>query len=118
MEFNYYIFQFFGKDNEYDILLKQYKGKECRTITMKNNENEKEIIPIKIELDTDTEIRACNFYGTTKTGKKYITPQLVFVRAVGCNKSIDISFNIKQLGQILESLARIRSENEDYFECL
>lgn len=69
MEFNYYIFQFFGKDNEYDILLKQYKGKECRTITMKNNENEKEIIPIKIELDTDTEIRACNFYGTTKTGK-------------------------------------------------
>lgn len=118
MEFNYYIFQFFGKDDEYDILLKQYKGKECRTITMKNNENEKEIIPIKIELDTDTEIRACNFYGTTKTGKKYITPQLVFVRAVGCNKSIDISFNIKQLGQILESLARIRSENEDYFECL
>ena len=85
---------------------------------MKNKENEKEIIPIKIELDTDTEIRACNFYGTTKTGKKYITPQLVFVRAVGCNKSIDISFNIKQLGQILESLARIRSENEDYFECL
>ena len=69
MEFNYYIFQFFGKDNEYDILLKQYKGKECRTITMKNNENEKEIIPIKIELDTDTEIRACNFYGRTKTGK-------------------------------------------------
>ena len=85
---------------------------------MKNKENEKEIIPIKIELDTDTEIRACNFYGTTKTWKKYITPQLVFVRAVGCHKSIDISFNIKQLGQILESLSRIRSENEDYFECL
>ena len=38
---------------------------------MKNKENEKEIIPIKIELDTDTEIRATNFYGTTKTGKKY-----------------------------------------------
>ena len=38
--------------------------------------------------------------------------------AVGCHKSIDISFNIKQLGQILESLSRIRSENEDYFECL
>jgi len=37
---------------------------------MKNKENEKEIIPIKIELDTDTEIRATNFYGTTKTGKK------------------------------------------------
>ena len=85
---------------------------------MKNKENEKEIIPIKIELDTDTEIRACNFYGTTKTGKKYITPQLVFVRAVGCHKSIDISFNIKQLGQILESLSRICSENEDSFECL
>ena len=81
---------------------------------MKNKENEKEIIPIKIELDTDTEIRACNFYGTTKSGKKY----MVFVRAVGCHKSIDISFNIKQLGQILESLSRIRSENEDYFECL
>jgi len=70
---------------------------------MKNKENEKEIIPVKIELDT---------------GKKYMTPQLVFVRAVGCHKSIDISFNIKQLGQILESLSRIRSENEDYFEFL
>ena len=82
---------------------------------MKNKENEKEIIPIKIELDTDTEIRACNFYGTTKTGKKYITPQLVFVRAVGCQKSIDISFHIKQLCQILESLSRIGNENEDHF---
>ena len=82
-----------GKEEEYDILLKKYEqeGKECRNITMKNKENEKEIIPIKIELDTDTEIRATNFYGTTKTGKKYITPQLVFVRAVGCHKSIDIS---------------------------
>ena len=85
---------------------------------MKNKENEKEIIPIKIELDTDTEIRATNFYGTTKKGKKYITPQLVFVWAVGCHKSIDISFNIKQIPNIIESLSRIRSENEDYFECL
>ena len=85
---------------------------------MKNKENEKEIIPIKIELDTDTEIRATNFYGTTKTGKIYITPQLVFVRADGCHNSIDISFNIKQLGQILESVSRIRSENEDYFKRL
>ena len=85
---------------------------------MKNKENVKEIIPIKMELDTDTGIRATNFYGTTKTGKKYIIPQLVFVRAVGCHKSIDISFNIKQLGQILEYLSRIRSKNEDYFECL
>ena len=85
---------------------------------MKNKENEKEIIPIKIELDTDTEIRATNFYGSTKTGKKYIAPQLVFVRAVGCHKSIDISFNMKQVGQIIESLSRIRSENEDYFESL
>ena len=55
---------------------------------MKNKENEKEIIPIKIELDTDTEIRAIKFYGTTKTGKKYITPQLVFVRAVGCQNRL------------------------------
>ena len=85
---------------------------------MKNKENEKEIIPIKIELDTDTEIRATNFYGTTKTGKKYITPQLVSVRAVGCHKSIDTSFNIKQISQIIESLSRIRSENEDYIEGL
>ena len=85
---------------------------------MKNKENEKTIIPIKIELDTDTEIRATNFYGTTKTGKRYITPQLVFVRAVGCHKSIDISFDIKKLSNIIESLSRIRSENEDYIECL
>ena len=85
---------------------------------MKNKENEKEIIPIKIELDTDTEIRATNFYGTTKIGIIYITPQLVFVRAVGCQKSIDTSFNIKQITKIIWSLSRIQSENEDDFECL
>ena len=38
---------------------------------MKNKENEKEIIPIKIQIDIDTEIRATNFYGSTKTGKIY-----------------------------------------------
>ena len=69
---------------------------------MKNKEIEREIIPIKIEIDTDTEIRACNFHGPSKTGTKYITPQLVFVRAVGRNKSIDISFNIKQIPNIIE----------------
>ena len=36
---------------------------------MKNKELEREIIPIKNEIDTDTEIRACNFHGTSKTGK-------------------------------------------------
>ena len=85
---------------------------------MKNKEIEREITPIKIEIDTGTEIRACNFYGTSKTGKKYITPQLVFVRAVGCQKSIDISFNIKQISNIIKSLSRIRRENEDYLEGL
>ena len=85
---------------------------------MKNKEIEREIIPIKIEIDTDTEIRAYNFHGASKIGKKYITPQLVFVRAVGCQKSIDISFNIQKIPNIVESLSRIRSENEDYFECL
>ena len=85
---------------------------------MKNKEIEREIIPIKIEIDTDTEIRACNFHGTSKTVKIYIPPQLVFVRAVGCQKSIDISFNIKHMPNIIESLSRILSENEDYFECL
>ena len=42
----------------------------------------KEITPIKIILDTDNEIRATNFYGTTKTGKTYTAPQIVIMRAI------------------------------------
>jgi hypothetical protein len=36
---------------------------------MKNKEIERGIIQIKIEIVTDTEIRAYNFYGASKTGK-------------------------------------------------
>ena len=35
-----------------------------------NKKNAKEIIPLKIILDNDSEIRATNFYGTTKTGNE------------------------------------------------
>ena len=35
-----------------------------------------------------------------------------------CQKKIDISFHVRQMGQIMESLSRIRSENEDYLEDL
>ena len=77
----------------------------------------KEITPIKIILDTDNEIRATNFYGTTKTGKTYIAPQIVIMRAIAKQKSIDISYSFSMIDRIISSLKKIREENDEYFEC-
>ena len=65
-----------------------------KTISMLNSKTSKEITPLKIILDCDSEIRATNFHGTTKTGRTYITPQIVVVRATGRQRSVDISFPI------------------------
>ena len=93
-------------------------GNDVKTISMLNNKKAKEITPLQIILDDDSEIRATNFHGTTKTGKSYVAPQLVFVRAIGKQKSIDISFPIHQLQQILDSLSTIKNENDEYFDDL
>ena len=76
----------------------------------------KQIKPLKIILDSDTEVRATNFHGTSRGGRTYISPQLVFVRATGKGKSVDISFQIHQLKTIIESLTTIQNENEEYFD--
>ena len=91
-------------------------GSDIKTISIVNSKTSNEITPLKIILDCDSEIRATNFHGTTKTGRTYITPQVVFVRATGRQRSVDISFPIHQLQQIIDSLTKIRNENDDYFE--
>ena len=93
-------------------------GNDVKTISMLNNKKAKKITPLQIILDDDSEIRATNFHGTTKTGRSYVAPQLVFVRAIGKQKSIDISFPIHQLQQIIDSLTTIRNENDEYFDDL
>lgn len=87
-----------------------------KTVSLPNKKQSKEIVPIKIILDCDTYVRATSFHVTTKTGKPYITPQLVFVRATGKQRILIISFPINQLEQILESLTTIRNENDEYFD--
>ena len=91
-------------------------GDDVKTINMLNSKMSKQITPLKIILDNDSEIRATNFHGTTKTGRTYISPQIVFVRATGRQKSIDISFPIHQLQPIIDSLVRIKNENDEYFD--
>ena len=91
-------------------------GDDVKTINMVNSKTSKQVLPLKILIDADSEIRATNFHGTTKTGKTYISPQVVFVRATGRQKSIDISFPIHQLQQIIDSLQTIKNENDEYFE--
>ena len=93
-------------------------GNDVKTISMLNNKKAKEITPLQIILDDDSEIRATNFHGTTKNGRSYVAPRLVFVRAIGKQKSIDISFPIHQLQQILDSLSTIKNENDEYFDDL
>ena len=91
-------------------------GDDVKTINMLNSKMSKQLTPLKIILDNDSEIRATNFHGTTKTGRTYISPQIVFVRATGRQKSIDISFPIHQLQPIIYSLVRIKNENDEYFD--
>ncbi len=87
-----------------------------KTISMINNKLRKKITPIKIILDADNEIRATNFHGTSRTGKPYVVPQLVFVKATGKQKSVDISFSFDQIDQIITSLNKVREENDRYFD--
>ena len=92
-------------------------GDNVKTINLTSSKMSKQIVPLKILFDADSEIRATNFHGTTKTGKKtYITPQVVFVRATGRQRSIDISFSMNQLPEIIESLTTIKNENDVYFD--
>ena len=97
------------------MIKKSDKG-DVKRISMLNSKTSKEITPLKIILDCDSEIRATNFYGTRKTGRTYITPPVVFVRATGRQRSVDISFPIHQLQQSIDSLTKIRNENDAYFE--
>ena len=85
------------------------KGKDSsnvKPISMMDKKLTKEIIPVKIILDTDNEIRATNFYGTSKTGKSYIAPYLVFMKATGKQKGVDISVSFNQIDQIIPALKK------------
>ena len=110
--------KFFGKDQDFEKMMEKIKssGDDVKTINMTSSKMSKQIVPLKILLDADSEIRATNFHGTTKTGKTYMAPQVVFVRATGRQRSIDISFPMNQLQQIIESLTTIKNENDDYFD--
>ena len=91
-------------------------GDDVKTINMLNSKMPKQITPLQILLDDDSEIRATNFHGTTKTGKTYISTQIVFVRAIGRQRSNDISFPTHLLQQIIDGLQRIKNENDEYFD--
>ena len=99
-------------------MMNKIKGSQddVKTINMLNLKMSKQITPLKILLDDDSEIRATNFHGQTKTGRTYISPQIVFVRATGRQRSIDISFPIHQIHQIIDALLRIKNENDRYFD--
>ena len=91
-------------------------GDDVKTINMLNSKMSKQITPLKILLDDDSEIRATNFQGTTKIGRTYIFPQIVFVRATGRQRSIDSSFPIHQLRQIIDGYKELRMKNDEYFD--
>ena len=88
---------------------------DVKTINM-FRQTKKQIKPLKIILDSDSEVRATNFHGTSKGGRTYMTPQLVFIRATGKEKSVDISFPIEQLKTIIEAWTTIQNENDEYFD--
>ena len=115
-----YSFQYFGKDEECNKIMKTISddAREVKTLSMLDNTREKEIIPMKIILDTEREIRATNFHGTSRAGKSYIVPQIVFMKYIGKQNFVDVSFPFHQIPDILTSLTKINDENKEYFDHL
>merc|ERR1712148_34096 len=109
---------FYGKDHDYKKMMNKIKGSQddVKTINMLNLKMSKQITPLKILLNDDSEIRATNFHGQTKTGRTYISPQIVFVRATDRQRSIDISFPIPHIHPIIGALIQIKNENDQYFD--
>ena len=89
---------------------------DVKTINMLNSKVSKHITPLKILLDDDSEIRATDFHGQNKRERTYISPQIVFVTATGRQRSIDITFLIPHIQQIIDALLRIKKENDQYFD--
>ena len=73
---------------------------------------------LKILIDNESEVRATNFHGTSKNGRTYISPQVIFVRATAKEKYLEISFPFLQLQTIIDALLKIKNENEEYFDDL
>ena len=99
-------------------MMDKIKGSQddVKTINMLNSKMSKQITPLKILLDDDSEIRATNSHGQNKTGRTYISPQFVVVRATGRQRSIDIGFPIQQIHHITNTLIRIKNENDQCFD--
>ena len=91
-------------------------GDDVKTRNMLNSKMSKKITPLKILVDGDSEIRATNFNGTITTRRTYIFLRIVFGRATGGQRSIDISFSILKLQLIIDYLQRIKNENDQYFD--
>ena len=88
-------------------------GDDVKTNNMLNSKMSKQITPLNILLNDDSEISATNFHGTTKPGRSCIFSQIVFIKVTGGQKSIDISFPIHQPQPIIDSSANIRNKNDE-----
>ena len=51
-------------------------GDEVKTINM-SKQSTKQINPLKILIDNESEVRATNFHGTSKNSRTYISPQVI-----------------------------------------
>merc|ERR1712163_17824 len=97
-------YQCYVKDEEYKRLIKMSSGDEVKTINM-SKQSTKQINPLKILIDNESEVRATDFRGTSKNGRTYISPQVIFVRANTTEKYLEISFQFLQLQTTIDALS-------------
>ena len=101
--------------------MEKQEEESVETLNM-TKQSAKQINPLKVLIDHDTDVRATNFHGTSKNGRSYVQPQICFVRATGMDnktgkgKNIDISFPFHNIQTIIDSLTAIRDKNEEYFD--
>ena len=91
-------------------------GGDVKIMNILNSKMSKQITPLKMLLDDDSEIYATNFHVTAKTRRTYISPQIVFLRETGRQRTKNIIFPIQQLQPIIDSLQMIENESDQYFD--
>ena len=71
---------------------------------------------MKLKFSEDSEIRCGLFSTTNKLGTIISYPQITFLKKITPKKSIDVSFPLKEIDNIVKILEEIKNLNSNIFE--
>ena len=75
------------------------------------------VTPVQYWLSEDLEIRCCNVKGLCKnSAATYSTPQILFIKHVSRQRTLDISVPFKKAQDLIEIIQDFMTTNEDFNE--